>query len=278
MLISIIALINSFWSTPQVEIKNPAKFHQTSPKIYLRSFRQNRWGKSREILAKRNSKPWDGHFSAKNFRQNKADKLYLKQIKEDLKTSIVALPKWHTQALQDLEVRKDKNVSRGLSSSKKMILHTDSIQNSRELIAVFIHEMGHITDLGALKGRRGHKTNFYDGQTPILNDDLSFIFYKISWQNSYTKKKSAQRRDFVSGYAMSDCFEDFAETYLFYKLHGEKFRGILHNSPDLKRKYEFMKKYVFNGQEFQLNKFPNPNFNYQKVFDTTLLSFNEKDL
>ncbi len=316
MLISILAFLNSFYTTPKqvaVVAKNPAiqfysaknewrnktntdskktflklgKFHASPRKIYLRNFHfSNRAKKSAftlslpkgEISKKKTTPPWNGHFSAKNFRSTQADNLYLEQIKQNLRTSIIALPKWHTQVLKDLEVQKNKNISRGLSNSRKIILHTSSIQNQQELIAVFVHEMGHITDLGALKGKKGHKTSFYDGKTPILNDDLSLIFYQISWKTATQKKNSAKKSDFVSGYASSDCFEDFAETYLFYRLHGEKFRGILRYSPALKKKYEFMKRYVFKGQEFELNKPTNYKFPYLKVFDATLLSFDKKDL
>lgn len=279
MIISIIALINSFCVTPAITqnaIKDPAKLHASPRKIILLNYK--RQPKSREILKKKITKPWDGHFSAQNFHKNEHDNLYLKEIKENLRTSIIALPKWHTKALKYLEIKNKQNISRGLSSSSKIILNTNSIKNSQELIAVFIHEMGHITDLGALKGKNGQKTRFYDGQTPILSDDPSLIFYQISWENSSTQKKSAQRSDFVSGYSTSDCFEDFAETYLFYKLHGDKFRGILNKSSALKKKYQFMKKYVFNNQEFQLKQSSYQKFQNNNIFDATLLTFDPNSL
>ena len=284
MFTSLLTTLISFWNTQNFaelpdNFEDKRKFHSSysSQRIYLKKAPQlsRNFSKKKSIKFK---KPWNGHFSAKNFRQTTTDHNYLDRIKKNLRASIIALPKWHTEALKDLEVYKGKNISRGLSNSKKIILHTDSIKNYQELIAVFVHEMGHITDLGALKGRQGHQTNFYDGQEPILNDDLSFLFYKISWENAHHKKHSAKNKDFVSRYAESDCFEDFAESYLFYRLHGEKFRGILHHSSALKKKYEFMKNYVFNGQEFQLKKTPNLNFPYENVFDVTLLNFDRKNL
>lgn len=279
MILSILAAINSFLHKEEStkNIATPAiALHASPRKTILRNYK--RQPKSREILKKKIKKPWDGHFSAHNFQKNKHDNLYLKEIKENLRSSIIALPKWQTKALKYLEVRNKQNISRGLSSSSKIILNTNSIKNSQELIAVFIHEMGHITDLGALKGENGQKTRFYDGQTPILSDDPSLIFYQISWENSSTQKKSAQRSDFVSGYSTSDCFEDFAETYLFYKLHGDKFRGILNKSSALKKKYQFMKKYVFNNQEFQLKQSSYQKFQNNDIFDATLLAFDPNSL
>lgn len=284
MILSLLSLINGLFVAENAQPVHSAPL-KISRKIYLQKYKYTRRPKSRrapqsggEILSKKIEKPWNGHFSAKNFRKTTSDNSSLAEIKESLKTSILALPKWHTKSLKDLEIKNENNISRGLSSSSKIILHTSSIQSSQELIAVFIHEMGHITDLGSLKGKNGYKTAFYDGKTPILNDDLSLIFYKISWKNSSTQKKSAKNSDFVSGYAQSDVFEDFAETYLFYKLHGDKFRGILNKSTALKKKYEFMKKHVFNGQEFQSLKYSNINFPYQNIFDATLLNFDEKSL
>jgi hypothetical protein len=212
--------------------------------------------------------PWVGHFSAKNFKKTRTDRLRLSFVKRQIRKTILALPAWHTDALDKLEIRNESNISRGLSTSKKIILHTNSIDTTDELQSVFIHELGHIVDLGALTGKRGTRTRFQDGNIPILSDDPSVKFYGISWSSAKTLKTNTQQSDFVSGYAKTDCFEDFAESYLFYRLHGEKFRALAKNSTALQKKYIFIKTFVFSDIEFGTEK---EELSVAYLFDTTLL-------
>lgn len=216
--------------------------------------------------------PWTGHFAAKNFKQTRNDRLRLSFAKKQIRETILALPKWHTDALDTLEIRNEAHVSRGLSNAKKIILHTSSIETTDELKSVFIHELGHIVDLGALKGSRGKKTRFKDGNIQILSDDPSIKFYEISWTSSNTQNRNTNSKDFVSGYAQSDCFEDFAESYLMYRMHGARFRSLAKNSPSLQKKYNFMKTNVFGNTEFELEKIETIR---EITFDTTLLAIDE---
>lgn len=248
MILSLLAVINSLSTTP---------FHAASPRLTPPIQR---------------TLPWTGHFSARNFKQTRTDRLRLSFVKAQVRKSILALPKWHTDPLSKLEIRNEANISRGLSSETKIILHTNSIDTSDELQSVFIHELGHIVDLGALKGKKGYRTRFKDGQTPILSDDLSVQFYTLSWTAAKTRKRTTQRRDFVSGYAQTDCFEDFAETYLMYRLHGENFRALTQQSSVLQKKYNFMKTHIFGNIEFDLEK---EDVALLAFFDTTLLPIDD---
>lgn len=215
--------------------------------------------------------PWTGHFAARNFKQTQTDRLRLSFAKKEIRETILALPKWHTDALNTLEIRNESNVSRGLSSAKKIILYTNSIESSDELQSVFMHEMGHIVDLGALKGKMGIPTAFKDGKNKVLSDDKSVLFYQISWTSTKNQQQNSKRADFVSGYAQTDCFEDFAESYLMYRLHGENFRAEAQKSNNLQKKYDFMKRYVFNGLEFETEQ---KNIAIEPIFDATLLAIN----
>ena len=248
MILSLLLAFQSFSSPP---------VHPVAPRI---------------IAQVRTTLPWTGHFAATNFKQTQTDRLRLSFAKKEIRETILALPKWHTDALNTLEIRNDSNVSRGLSSAKKIILHTNSIESSDELQSVFIHEMGHIVDLGALEGKKGVPTAFKDGRNKILSDDKSVLFYQISWTSAKNQKHTSKRADFVSGYAQTDCFEDFAESYLMYRLHGEKFRALAMKSSDLQKKYDFMKQYVFNGLEFETEQ---TNVAIEPIFDATLLAVND---
>lgn len=105
-----------------------------------------------------------------------------------------------------------------------------------EYLAVGIHEFAHFYDLYVLK-----KVNWVD-----LSDD----FYKISWDNVTVIKANSEKKDFVSGYAMTNQYEDFAETYTYYVLHNKDFQEKMKNSVVLKSKYNFFKNNIFNNETF----------------------------
>lgn len=224
-------------------------------------------GGTTQYFAKR---PWNGLFSAKKFSRN--DQTKLTNIQTTLQASLLELPTVHTQALKKLEVRNIKNVSRGLANSHMIILNTESISSKEELQAVFTHEMGHIVDLGMLSTTSHTKTDFWTKGTQVFTQDPSLGFYDLSWENDKKKKAQATRSDFVSGYARTSPFEDFAESYLFYRLHGEKFRSMAADSNVLAAKYQFMKDSVFSGEEFQLEK-EDKGFLHNLIWDATLVKF-----
>lgn len=129
----------------------------------------------------------------------------------------------------------------------------------KEALAIWVHEFWHFYDIYILK-----KYVFYD---------LSDKFYDISWTDTRVLKKESDVIDFVSGYAMTNVYEDFAETFTFYILHNEEFKKRAKNSEKLQQKYDFFKKNIFVYWEFS-----NSNYywkNYEKnIWDTTKLDYN----
>ena len=216
-------------------------------------------------------KPWEGHFAAENFNKP-TERTALQNIKKNLQTAVLALPREHTEVLQSLEVKNSLHVSRGLANSKKIILNTGNIDTDQELKAVFIHELGHIVDLGKFKGQHGHHSGFKDGKKHILTDDPSLQFYRLSWTNAETRRADSSQYDFVSRYAMTDIFEDFAESYLFYRLHGAKFRAATTKSEILGKKYAFLRDQVFAGQQFQTDQYVQ-DYIPGLIWDATLLGY-----
>ncbi len=211
---------------------------------------------------------WNGHFSASKFKNTQEDRTEILHIKRHIRWLLETLPQSHINALEEIEVRNFKHQSRGLANDKKMILHTQSIDDNHELISVITHEMGHIVDLGLLKGTSNKDSEFSTRTSFIAQDDPSLGFYRISWKSS-TEKKNNDTTHFVSGYAQTNPFEDFAETYLFYRFHGEKFRSQMKHSFILQQKYAYMKNIVFDSEEFQTHK-PEPEIQ-AFPWDTTLL-------
>ncbi len=217
---------------------------------------------------------WNGYFSAQKFTSTREDQIALLKVKQNIKKALASFSEDQINTLESLVIKKEKNASRGMANSKKIILHTDSIETDDEMIAVLVHEIGHVIDLGQLQSINGGASAFRDKTKVFFNDDPSVDFYALAWKTSDTKKEGIVREDFVSGYAMSSCFEDFAESFLFYRMHGEKFRYLAESSAVLRAKYDFFKTQVFDEKEFQTEKEVSENFIAGKslVWDATLLS------
>ena len=179
------------------------------------------------------------------------------------------LPPSHFRTLYDVSVTEEGG-SRGLANSKHVILNALDIENEKEFVAVFVHELGHVVDLGVFKGTSEENSGFFDMGSPIPIDDQSIEFYGIVWEGEDIKLPGVTRDDFVSGYASWNMFEDFAETYIFYILHEKHFQELLKKSERLAKKHQFIKDKVFGGRIYDFyagDAYP------EDIFDTTVLNF-----
>lgn len=159
-----------------------------------------------------------------------------------------SLPDWHRSKLKDLTLFFSDKGTRGLGGDGTIILRCQNVTDY-ELTSVFIHEIGHIVDTGG--------------------------FHFLSWNNNDTAKSTSTRFDFVSGYASTDPYEDFAESYLYYVLHGTQFRELGKTNNTILQKYEFLKKNLFSNQEFS-NEVDRVS-SKDRPFDATLLPFKLKN-
>lgn len=160
-----------------------------------------------------------------------------------------ALPPSCRRNLRNFYVTYDKSPrNRGLGGESTIIV-TGTVRDS-EFRALIVHECGHITDLGGLRGYDlSRPSMFIDGTTPITGDDPSVLFYQISWLTPTVMQPGTMAADFVSGYAETDPFEDFAETYAYYVLQQREFAKIAAKNPILQAKYDFMSRIVFAGEQ-----------------------------
>lgn len=167
-----------------------------------------------------------------------------------LAEAFAKFPPRYVDQLATLTLKKSRTGSRGLGGAQVMILRTVDVPEA-ELVAVAIHELGHVVDMGVFGGspERGAST-FVDGREPVWQDDRSLEFYRLSWQTETTKHRDARPEDFVSGYAMQDPFEDFAESFVLYVLHGERFRRLAEENTVLRAKYAHVRDVIFGGREF----------------------------
>lgn len=183
-----------------------------------------------------------------------------------------ALPFSHASQLTDLTLFYTNDGRRGLGGNGKIVLRCLNVTDA-ELAAVLIHEMGHLVDNGMLYGNpKNGVSDFYDFDEAVALDDPSLKFYRINWMSNSVRIHNASYLDFVSGYAATDPFEDFAETYSFYRLHGSDFKRMAKTSDALREKYEFMKNYVFDGQEFE-NDYARDFNVWKRHYDTTVLRY-----
>lgn len=99
-----------------------------------------------------------------------------------------------------------------------------------EYLAVAIHEFGHFHDIHIFSSN--------------IFGDMSSSFYDISWEDTYDMKQGQEYMDFVSGYSMTNKYEDFAEAYTFFLLHNTLFEKKAENSDVLRKKYDFFQKHI----------------------------------
>lgn len=149
---------------------------------------------------------------------------------------------------------------RGQLAGNELIIAT-SIEGESEKIKVFVHELGHVVDIHYLK--------------PGVFGDVSDEFYAISWDSYKVKKKGAKLADFVSGYALSNKYEDFAESFSFFVFHNSEFYERAKKNAPLAKKYEFFAKKIFEEGEFIGTNFSSsPLKSY--FWDTTKVAMDSK--
>lgn len=135
----------------------------------------------------------------------------------------------------------DENDTRGRMRDKNIYLYSLERLSDNEILSVFIHEFWHYYDIYGLP-----RTRF---------GDISDRFYKISWESIDVLQAWQWVEDFVSGYAMTNQYEDFAESYTYYLLHNAAFREKSLHNPVLSQKYAFFEQYSFPQKEFYKRNF-----------------------
>ena len=129
-----------------------------------------------------------------------------------------------------------------------------------ELVSVFVHEFAHYVDIYFLEKKVAY--------------DISNDFYNISWKTTKVLKSWQTKKDFVSWYAMTNKYEDFAESYTYYVLHNSDFLEKSKKSNTLMKKYDFFESYVFRKSEFQKTDFSLKDKVKDYYWDITKLDFN----
>lgn len=164
-------------------------------------------------------------------------------------------PRDYTDSLRYITINFASKGPRGLGGAHTVIVRSGGLSDE-EFVSVFLHELGHIIDLGYLKGSSTNISPFSDAGVAVKADDLSAHYYAFSWSNEKSQHTHSDKQDFVTGYAASDPFEDFAESLTYYVFHGKAFRMLAQNNQTLEAKYNFLKENIFKGKEFDTGTQP----------------------
>jgi len=201
---------------------------------------------------------------------------YLRQLQErQIEAFLAQLPAQHVQTVTRLVLDYNQKAHRGLAGGGTLILRAVNM-TLKERQAVLIHELAHNVDYGFLVSSSGVESGFYDGTLPIYEGDPSLEFYRLSWVLPGQKHASSRPSDFVSGYAATNVFEDFAESYAYYILHNKNFRSLALKNAVLRAKYDFLKTRVFGGKTFDTGFFT-PSI-FTRPWDITVLDYDAEEL
>ena len=160
---------------------------------------------------------------------------------------------------------------RGKMKNKTIKIFDPEQLDMPEFLALFTHEFAHYLDL------------YYFSKNPF--GDISEDFYAISWDSTKTMKRGQTQTDFVSGYAMTNKYEDFAETLTYYMFHNADFQKKAQNSGALYFKYTFLRDNLFKDDSFVWTDFSNEKVkNYYwditkiDIDDENFLQYLKKDI
>lgn len=179
--------------------------------------------------------------------KRKYQSLIIRQIKniDDIITT--------KQKLQDtlfsLTIDSSKGTRRWRAGSSTITISLGNIKTQDEFLEILTHELAHVVDLGLLQGNKRIIQNQFSNidDTLFPANDPSLDYYRISRYNNTTRSSAATALDFVGWYAMSDPFEDFAESFNMYLNHHHVFEYLANYEKALEKKYEYMSR-LFGGK------------------------------
>ena len=106
-----------------------------------------------------------------------------------------------------------------------------------------VHELGHIVESNGVKGDGDKKAHIF----PKAETESDRIF-KVT--EPYNPNLTSPPQGFIDVYSSANAAENFAQHFMSYVLKAEKFREQMKNDSLLKEKYDFFKKWIFEGKEY----------------------------
>ena len=182
------------------------------------------------------------------YSENQKSKVFLRYIptsfSEDIKysyTPLVEVFLYKKDILSQINklwvyLYRSKDITRGRMKSWNIHMYGVEQMSDNEFLSVLIHEFGHYYDIYSLPA-----TSF---------GDRSQDFYDISWDSVSIMREWSVQEDFVSGYSMTNQYEDFAESYVYYILHNEDFIYRSISNEKLAQKYKYIRENIFSKNQF----------------------------
>lgn len=207
------------------------------------------------------------------YSENEQSKVFLRYIPsvfiEDIKYSYVPLVEvflYKKDILSQINklgiyLYKNKDITRWRMKSWNIHIYGVEQMSDSEFLSVLLHEFGHYYDIYSLPG-----TSFWD---------RSKDFYDISWDSTTIMKEWSMWEDFVSGYSMTNQYEDFAETYVYYILHNEDFIYRSLDNSILAKKYTYIREFIFSKNQFLQENFSDEDLK-EYYWDITKLELDVK--
>jgi len=162
-----------------------------------------------------------------------------------------------------IKIQKDNLWRRWYAWHHSIVINIKDNLSYDEFYEVLSHELWHIVDLWILQGDHNKKSSVFKeyGEENFAINDHSLIFYKLSFLSSNVKRPSIYVKDFVSWYALTDVFEDFAESFNMFLNHNYVFKQMAKESNILQKKYLFLN-IILKWKYLKSDK----NFNYKYGF------------
>lgn len=158
------------------------------------------------------------------------------------------------EVISTIEISKESGNRRWFAKRDSIVFNVGLVKSAKEFGELSCHEMWHITDLWYIQWSSSKKDrNFTEfGKIVFAINDPSLVFYRLSRDKETIRKAEAKKKDFCSGYGMSDPFEDFAECFNMYINHNTLFKEIAKTNSILKKKYNIIAA-IFDGQYINAN-------------------------
>ncbi len=156
--------------------------------------------------------------------------------------TLKALPSLCRDNLKNFYIRYDEAAQRGLGGKTTIIVK--GTVADEELLSLLVHECGHVIH-GNLTGTpRTGLSGFMDGLDVFFRDSAAARFFAISWETERVRRDKATINDFASGYALSDAFEDFAESFAAFVLHRDMLSELANTNAAIAAKLRWMETYL----------------------------------
>lgn len=153
-----------------------------------------------------------------------------------------ALPSQCRTYLKNFFVKYKDVKQRGLGGKTTIII--DGTPGDEEFAGLLVHECGHVTHANMQGTSSAPESAYSDGLEPFYTNSPVVEFFAISWMTEEIRKAGSTHADFVSGYAESDAFEDFAETFAMYILHRPAMRERAKDNTAIAAKLAWMELYL----------------------------------